>query len=360
MNPKRLCAYAGILILLLFVLTGCGGKQEGKTQTQGTGKADQPIVLKFATIQPETHPTNVTGAIFFMKRVEELTNGKIKFQHYPAEQLGKAADMLKLVQGGTADIAYIGPTYMAGKLPLSSVGEIPGIFTDPEAASKALWKVTKDILYEQELKQYGVRPIVVSLFPPYYAFSTKKPIKSLDALKGMKIRVPGGPGEEAAVAVGAVPVTLPANQAYEALQRGVLDGMFTTFAIARGYKLEELLKYAVAGGSFGSFTNIYCINEKVWESLPDDVKKAMEQAGEETVVNMGKGLAEENQKWMKQWEQQKIMTVYHLTPEEEKQWLAKVEPVQKKWIEDMEKKGYPAQKVVDAFKKAYADYASGR
>lgn len=344
-----------MLTLLTLSVTGCGGQQSSKTASSQT--AEKAIVLKFATIQPETHPTNVTGALFFIKRVEELTNGKVKFQHYPAEQLGKAADMLKLVQGGTADIAYIGPTYMAGKLPLSSVGEIPGVFSDPVAGSKAIWKLAQDTLYEKEFKQYGVRPLVASLFPAYYAFSTKKPIKSIGDLKGMKIRVPGGPGEEAAKLVGAVPVTMPANQAYEALQRGVLDGMFTTFAIARGYKLEELLKYAVEGGSFGSFTNFYCINENVWQKLPEDVKKAMKQAGDETVVNMGKGLKEENEKWMREWEKQKVMTIHHLSPEEQKVWLAKVEPVQKIWAEEIEKKGYPARQVVDEFKKALQEFS---
>ena len=335
------------IAVLSMMTLGIAGSETASSQT-----AAKPMVLRFATIQPITHPTNVTGALFFMKRVEELTNGKVKFQHYPAEQLGKAADMLKLLQGGIADIAYIGPTYMTGKLPLSSVGEVPGIFTDSVSGSKAIWKLAQGILYEKEFKPYGVRPLVASLFPAYYVFTTKKPVTSLDHLKGMKIRVPGGPGEEVAKLLGAVPITMPANQSYEALQSGVLDGMFTTFAISKGYKLEELLKYAVEGGSFGSFTNFYCINEKVWQKLPEDVKKAMKQAGDETVENMGKGLKESNEKWMVDWEKRKVMTVYHLNPEEQKAWLARVEPVQNLWAAEIKKKGFPARQIVDEFKKA--------
>ena len=63
-------------------------------------------------------------------------------------------------------------------------------------------------------------------------------------------------------------------------------------------------------------------------------------------------LKELNEKWMVDWEKRKVMTVYHLNPEEQKAWLARVEPVQNLWAAEIKKKGFPARQIVDEFKKA--------
>ncbi|KAA0890865.1 hypothetical protein [Pusillimonas sp. ANT_WB101] len=79
----------------------------------------------------------------FMEQVEKETNGKIKFQYFPGQQLGKAKDMLKLTQTGMADIGYIGPSYILDKMPLSSTFELPGAFSDDSCQGfKAFWNMT--------------------------------------------------------------------------------------------------------------------------------------------------------------------------------------------------------------------------
>src|SRR5690606_9939277 len=61
----------------------------------------------------------------FMAEVEKRTNGQVKFEYYPAQQLGKAKDLMSLALSGVADIAYVAPSFVTDKLPLSVVAELP-------------------------------------------------------------------------------------------------------------------------------------------------------------------------------------------------------------------------------------------
>lgn len=97
----------------------------------GSAFADDTITIKFAMAVPPTHFTAVAGGKFFMDRATELSKGRIKFEWYPAEQLGKAKDMLALVQTGVADMADVVPGYVPDKLPLSGVAELPGQIETP-------------------------------------------------------------------------------------------------------------------------------------------------------------------------------------------------------------------------------------
>ncbi|MEO8977148.1 MAG: hypothetical protein ABI552_15510, partial [Casimicrobiaceae bacterium] len=88
--------------------------------------AQAKITLRVADSVPATHPISVNGTKFWMDEVTRLTNGQVQFQWYPAEQLGKAKDLLALTQAGTADVGRFGASYTPEKLPLTAVEELPG------------------------------------------------------------------------------------------------------------------------------------------------------------------------------------------------------------------------------------------
>src|SRR4051794_37885020 len=90
--------------------------------------AQEKITLRLAESLPAGHVIHELVAKPFMKLVTKATNGQITFQHYPAEQLGKAKDMAQLTVAGVADVSYIVPSYSSEKYPLTAVAELPGIF----------------------------------------------------------------------------------------------------------------------------------------------------------------------------------------------------------------------------------------
>ncbi len=312
----------------------------------------EQFTLKYADSMPASHIVSVQGSQYFMKRVEELTKGVVKFRFFPAEQMGKAKDLLELTRSGTADMSNMAPSYSAGKTPLSGVVELPGLATDAIIASKAFLKISQEgMLYEQEFKKQGVLPLSLYVTPPYNVFTTKKPVSRYEDMKGLKIRGTGYAMQQAISQTGAVSVSLPAPELFEAMQRGVLDGSLLPWYSSKAYKMEELCKYATIGCVFGSFTGIFCINEGVFRKLPEDVRKAMKQAGNDTVDHLSKELVAECDRVAKDWEKMgKVL--YHLTPDDQKFWSEKLQPVTEGWVKSMEDKGIQARPLLEEYKKA--------
>ncbi len=312
---------------------------------------DKPITLRLADTQSITHPVSVEGAQYFIKRVAEISEGKIKIQHYPAEQLGKSKDTLAILAGGgITDISFIGPSWYPGKLPLSTVGDLPGLYVDSVAASKAVWKVLSTTIYDKELKKRGIRPVIAILTPTYQILSVK-PFNDLTNLAGMKIRSPGGTFDDAAVALHATPVSMPGNESYEALQKGVLGAIFADYIVAAGQKVDELIKYGTFGAPLGSFTNTYCINQKVWDSLPPEAQNILTKAATETMDHLNTALDKRENAFAKQWEQNGLMKIKYLKPDEQKKLFEMLQPIQNKWATEMEQRGLPGKQVLAEFKK---------
>lgn len=321
---------------------------------------DKPISLRFADTQSVTHPVSVEGAQYFIKRVAELSGGKIKIQHYPAEQLGKSKDTLDILAGGgITDISFIGPSWYPGKLPLATVGDLPGLYVDSVTASRVVWKIMSTTIYEKELRKRGIRPLIAVLTPTYQILSVK-PFNDLTNLTGMKIRSPGGTFEDAAIALHATPVSMPANESYEALQKGVLGATFADYIVAAGQKLNELIKFGTFGAPLGSFTNTYCINQKVWDSLPPEAQNILTKAATETMDHLNTALDEREIAFAKEWERKGLMKIRYLKPDEQKKLLEVLQPVQNKWTREMEQRGLPGRQVVAEFKAQLQNYEKNK
>src|SRR5205085_11288279 len=104
--------------------------------------AQEKITLRLAESLPQGHVIHELVAKPFMELVTKATNGQVIFQHYPAEQLGKAKDMAQLTVAGVADISYIVPSYSSDKYPLTAVAELPGIFDTECQGTIAMYKVS--------------------------------------------------------------------------------------------------------------------------------------------------------------------------------------------------------------------------
>jgi len=129
-----------------------------------------------------------------MDQVTELSGGSIKFEYYPAEQLGKARDMLAMIGTGVADVAYVAPSYISDKLPASAVGELPWGYSDPCVGTKAFWNLAKEggTLWENELKAVGMRVVFALMLPPNQLVMAAEGFSDFDSLKGRKVRTSGG------------------------------------------------------------------------------------------------------------------------------------------------------------------------
>ena len=100
----------------------------------------QEVTIKVADSFPPKHNIANHGTKWWMERVTELSKGKVKFQYFGAEQLGKLKDMLTLLQSGATDIAYVPPTFFEGKMLLSSVHSLPNMFSSSHVGGLAFYE----------------------------------------------------------------------------------------------------------------------------------------------------------------------------------------------------------------------------
>jgi TRAP-type C4-dicarboxylate transport system substrate-binding protein len=249
-------------------------------------QAAEPIKLRVADSFPKGHFLVKLILEPWMEAVTKRTNGAVTFEHYPAQQLGKAADMLKLTQTGVADIGYVAPAYVSEKMPVSEVAMLPGAFAHSCQGTLAYWKLAKDgIIAQQDYAGNNIKLLLMVSLPQYRIFTVKAPVKDVADVTGLKLRSTGGAQDLTLRAIGAVPVRMAAPDAYESLSRGTMDGLLFPLESVVAYGADKLVKYATDGLGFASFVVAYSISDTAWKKLSPEIQKAMTDVAEEIIPN---------------------------------------------------------------------------
>ncbi len=335
----RRSSVVAILILVLLCWTGQGLAQEKK------------MVLRIADSFPPTHFVVKWAVKPWMEKVTKETNGLVQFEHYPSEQLGKVKDLLTLTLSGVADIAYVPPTYVPEKMPLSTVAELPGMFPLSCIGTKAYWSLAKDgLIYQKELAPNGVRSLFTFSFPSYQLFTRKK-FETLKDIENLKIRSAGWGVDISVRHMKAVPVRMPAPEIYEAVSRGTVDGAIVPISSAVAYNWQDVFRFMTTDQNWGSFILNYVVSEKRWKTFPPNVQKAMVDAGEEITQEFCQKMEKEEEAYIAQLQKANVKAV-HLSPADEKQLKAQAEEIAQEWAKGLDAKGKPGTQVLNAYREA--------
>ena len=306
---------------------------------------------------PITHIGSESGAQAFMARVEELIPGRVAFEHYPGEQLARAAGQLDAVKTGVADMAVVGLVYVTGQMPLSTAVEIPGLYTDAMQGARAFTRLARNDLLEIEYLSQGVRPIFNFVVTPFQLLRTEEePLADLSQLQGEPLRVAGATGELIANSLGAVGVAISPTDLYLSLERGVIEGAISNTASQFVYSTERILESFTTNASLGNVAFGLLVNEDTWQSWPDDVREAMLAAGLETGVGVAQAYFDADQV---AYDRLREMgkTVYDLSPEVQAQMVDALKPVEQKWLDQMAERDLPGEEILAKFREYLEDEA---
>jgi TRAP-type C4-dicarboxylate transport system substrate-binding protein len=308
--------------------------------------------LRMADSFPLAHVISGSGAQFFVEQVKTLSGGKITIDYFPAEQMGKAADLLSLTQSRVVDIGYVAPAYVSEKMPLSDVANLPGMFSDVCVGSKAFIKLaTEGELAKREFEGNGVKLLFASTMPPYQVSGPYIEIKSLDDLKGRKIRTSGAATDLMVRELGGVPTRLSGAETYEGLERRTIDFNLGPYSSYAGYGLYPMTKFGTKGFSFGSFIATYSINLDVWNGLSAPVQDVLTKAAEATDGHLCEAIEAENAKAISDMEA--LGSKFLAESDETKAQFAPVaESLHAAWAKAMDDRGLPGTEVLASFKKA--------
>ena len=306
----------------------------------------KPIVMKVASWMPAHVPHGRAGG-WMIQDVERRSQGKIKFEYYWADSLVPAKQLIDALQKGVADIAFINPAYQPGKMPLLTVNTLPA--TSPGEyypTAKALEELIQMPEVKAELDKLNMQYLGPLPNTSYGVWTSKKQVRHIEDLKGLKIRVIGLQAN-LLNALGGVPVSLGATEIYQAIEKGTLDGGGANPAMAIGYKWEEVTKYYYPI-SFGNIAMFVGVNKDSWKKIPPDI-----QAHFRAVHDIACGVAHQiyqgdAERLLDLAVAQKKIVVTQPSPED----FARVKKVAKEkiwddWVDKMNKKNLPGQKVAD-------------
>lgn len=265
------------LVFSMMGLAGCAGdSSEGEEEAAN----DKTYTLRYASFAGPDIP-QMQAIKWWADEVERRSEGRLKVEFFYQASLLKPEETLKGVGDGRADAGYIAASYNPAELPLTQVAGIPFVTSNPEAQNRAFEELYDESdSYQAEWANNGVVPFV--FHPATENFiGTKKPLKTLDDLKGMQIRAFGYVAD-AMSAVGAVPVALAAPDIYEAVERGVVEG-FSGFAIDSmvAFGLNEVAPYVTSSGLGNYILVASVINKDFLDSLPDDIQEVIADVGDE-------------------------------------------------------------------------------
>ncbi|MGV8989610.1 MAG: TRAP transporter substrate-binding protein DctP [Cypionkella sp.] len=311
-----------------------------------------PITLKLADSFPTTHVISVQGAQYFIDEVNKRSEGKISIEYFPASQLGKARDFLALLQSGLVHIAYVAPSYVSEKIPLSDMASLPGLFSDVCAGSRAYGQLTTaGPVAENDFQDQRFRLLFATPVPPYQVSGPKVPINSLDDLKGRKIRSTGAVTNLVVEALGGVPVNISEADTYDALDRGTIDFNLGPYRFFRGYDLYDQTKFGTVGFGLANIVVTYSISTDAWDKLPTAAQTVLTEADTATADHLCRAHENENDKAIQDMTDLGA-TFYKATPKDLAKFDATAKTLQDRWAEAPDARGFKGSETLDAVKAA--------
>jgi TRAP-type C4-dicarboxylate transport system substrate-binding protein len=306
--------------------------------------AAQAQELRLSTFVPPVHVIYREILTPWSQEVAKATNGEVKVTLYPSMQLGgKPPELFRQVKDGVVDLVFTLPGYTSPAFPRTQMIELPGLKPDGVAATNMMW----DLLDPYLRPEYeGTHVIALWGAEDAGLISRDKAFRSLDDLKGKRMRAPSAAQARQLEVMGAVPVAMPITEVYQSLERGVVDGAMLPFSTIPDFRLGEVGRgYTIAGPLFGRSSFLVAMNKKKYDGLSPAARAAIDRlsgralslkATEVYLKRSTEGVASVRSK----------AEVVELSAAEQKRVAELLKPIVADWIKDSEAKGIPAREML--------------
>ncbi len=314
-----------------------------------SGLAQQAVTLKFHTFMAPMSNVWLNMHKAWMAKVEKESGGRIKFEGYPAMQLGGTpVQLYDQAKDGVVDIVWTLPGNTAGRFPRIEVFELPFMMNNAEATSRAYWEYVQTQAPD-EFKD--THTLALHVHGPGVIHTKDKQIKTPDDLKGMKLRGPTRQITKMLGYVGAIPVGMPLPAIPDALSKGTIEGCVIPWEVVPAVKVQELTKFHSefdpAGGALYTTTFVMAMNKAKYESLAPDLKKVLDaNSGLETSGWLGK-VQQQGDVAGRKSAVDRNNTIYTVPASEAQEFKRKARLVEVEWVEDMNKRGFDGKKLLD-------------
>lgn len=298
--------------------------------------AAETIQLKLSHFLPPVHGIQTDFIGPWARELERRTHGKVKVTIYPGgTEFGNVFKQLDQVRAGVVDIAHGLTGIPRGRFPRTAIIDLPFLTQSADAATRALWAAYPKYL-KPEYK--GLKVLALHAHNGGLIHTRSKRVKTMEDLKGLRIRTPSPAISEMLRYLGATPVGMPPGKVYENLQKGVIDGTVFPWDPVKSFNLAEVLKYHLDARAY-TVSFYFVMNQKKYDSLPADVRKAIDDiSGDNLIPKFGP--------WWNKWDAPGLAAakargnvITKLSAAERARWRKALQPMIDAWLDKLEKSG---------------------
>jgi TRAP-type C4-dicarboxylate transport system substrate-binding protein len=253
---------------------------------------------------------------------------------------------------GQADMGVMCMAYQPGRFTVTNATSLPLQFPNSYVAGLTLF----DLYKKYQPKAFDGLKVITMFTSAPANLMMSVPIRTLDDLKGVSVRGSGMAAEVLKI-WGANAVGMPMAETPEALQKGVVKGLFSSLEVMKDFKFAEICKYStITNAVIYPFSVV--MNQKKWDSLPDDVKKVIEDMSLEHCKWVGNYMDNhvlESIEWSKK---NQGVEFIELSDAQLAQWNAMLDPMVQGWVKDATAKGFPGAQIIEdikAFRDKYSE-----
>ncbi len=306
-------------------------------------------------LPPQTSAAKLTLGKW-VEDVQKASGGRIAVDIYPAMQLGGTPpQLIDQARDGIVDVVWTVVGYTPGRFPRTEVFELPFMMTDAPAASRAFWQMFER---HMEKTEFADLKILGTWVHGPGTIHSKNPISSVDDMRGVKVRGGSRMVNSLLKKLGATPVGMPVPAVSESLSKGVIDAATLPWEVTAPLKVAELVGNHTEFGdeALYTLTFVLAMNKAKFNSLPDDLKKAIDDSSGEAFSVFAATAQAAADAPARKMAVDNGNTIIRLDNAEIANWKAAAAPVYETWVTDMERKGIDAQALIDEARKLIADY----
>jgi len=344
------------LVTILALISGCAPTSSPTTSappgTTAPGTSAPPttpvqsgktVELRLAHAWANTHLMHIV----IQKWADDInaaTEGRVKITIYPGGALSTAAQLYDTAATGAADMAWMLHGYTPGNFPLTSVVELPFMGNNAVNATQILWDLWEK--YPQMAAEHkNVNVLFIYGIDTGQVMTTSKPVRVMEDVAGLKLRVGSGSTSPMAEALGATPNLMNIGELFDSLQKGVIDGTLLGASAIKTFNLSPVIKHMTMANIFTN-THAVVINNASWAKIP---------AADQEIINGLSGRAqslvsaeafEEEVRLALEQARAANMDIYELPDDELARWKTAMDPIYNQWASDMDAKGLPGTQIL--------------
>lgn len=350
-NMLKLLLVMGMVLMLALAIGGCASEPAAPApapdgdETPAPGADLGTVDIKFSTwhVPASAECTKVWDPM--LQELEARSDGRISTTTYYGGALGAGPEHYDIVEDGLSDMGYFTATWTPGRFPLTDVLSMP-VFVGGKDVAVDIGNAMHERILHQEFEHVKVLNLNGCIQSYFW---TTTPVRTLEDVRGLRMRSPGGLQTYMIEALGAEPVFMPLGDVYLSMETGVIDGIVTCPQLYYAFNLHEVADHAVVA-SFGCVSEGVAMNLDAWERTPDDLKVIIEEVTEnpfrltgglnvDAIDDIMNSLADEG------------VEFYELPADEAERWNTLfAEEVVIKWVDQMEAQGLPGKETLLMYK----------